>query len=237
LALSTNVLFPGATVAFTNTVSPAPPNGEYVVFLDGGTVLGVGTLSAGAAVCNATGLSAGSHSLSAVYPGDGNYLASTSSVVNLTAVATPAVSAPVVIPAANVYAGMTVTLVCSNYSGTPPYSFQWQASGDGVTFTNVSGATASQITLASPQPGNAADYQLAFTADGLSVTSSVVQLTVNPPVAVSVQPAAGSLVLTWPQGTLLQATNVTGPWTTNPAASPFTNQPNNPQMFYRVQVQ
>lgn len=237
LALSTNVLFPGATVVFTNTVSPAPPNGEYVVFLDGGTVLGVGTLSAGAAVCNATGLSAGSHSLSAVYPGDGNYLASTSSVVNLTAVATPAVSAPVVIPAANVYAGMTVTLVCSNYSGTPPYSFQWQASGDGVTFTNVSGATASQITLASLQPGNAADYQLAFTADGLTVTSSVVQLTVNPPVAVSVQPAAGSLVLTWPQGTLLQATNVTGPWTTNPAASPFTNQPNNPQMFYRVQVQ
>jgi hypothetical protein len=38
-------------------------------------------------------------------------------------------------------------------------------------------------------------------------------------------------------GTLLEATNVAGPWSTNNAASPFTNQPNNPQMFYKVLVQ
>jgi|GEM_PF-1142054 len=44
--------------------------------------------------------------------------------------------------------------------------------------------------------------------------------------------------LTWPQGTLLQATNITGPWTTNATAiSPFTVNPTESQMFYRVKVQ
>lgn len=57
------------------------------------------------------------------------------------------------------------------------------------------------------------------------------------PVTIGLQPLNGNLVLTWPQGILLQAPNMTGPWTTNGAASPYTNQPNNSQMFYRVLVQ
>jgi hypothetical protein len=45
----------------------------------------------------------------------------------------------------------------------------------------------------------------------------------------------GSLTLTWPQGTLLQATNVLGPWVTNSTAtSPFTVKPAGPEMFYRI---
>jgi beta-glucanase (GH16 family) len=50
----------------------------------------------------------------------------------------------------------------------------------------------------------------------------------------------GGLVLTWSAGSLLQATNVSGPWTTNSAAtSPFTVTPSAgvPQEFYRVQAQ
>ena len=48
---------------------------------------------------------------------------------------------------------------------------------------------------------------------------------------------SGNLILNWPQGTLLQATNVLGPWTTNYSASPYTSTPAAPQMFYRVRVQ
>ena len=33
----------------------------------------------------------------------------------------------------------------------------------------------------------------------------------------------GQLVLSWPFGTLLQATNVAGPWTPSAATSPYTN--------------
>jgi hypothetical protein len=40
--------------------------------------------------------------------------------------------------------------------------------------------------------------------------------------------------LSWATGTLLQATNLSGPWLTNPAGSPYTVQPTNPRQFYRV---
>lgn len=45
------------------------------------------------------------------------------------------------------------------------------------------------------------------------------------------------LTLDWPQGTLLEATNIAGPWTANPALSPFLVTPTGPQKFYRVRVQ
>ena len=53
---------------------------------------------------------------------------------------------------------------------------------------------------------------------------------------IAMQPAGTNLLLTWPQGTLLQATNVTGPWVTNPAASPDTVFTTNAQMFFRLQI-
>jgi hypothetical protein len=44
-----------------------------------------------------------------------------------------------------------------------------------------------------------------------------------------------NLVITWTGGSLLQATNLTGPWTPTGATSPFTNNvTTHPQMFYRV---
>ena len=49
--------------------------------------------------------------------------------------------------------------------------------------------------------------------------------------------SGSSLVLTWSAGsTLLQATNLTGPWTTNVNTSPYTNVPTGPQMFFKVQA-
>jgi hypothetical protein len=47
------------------------------------------------------------------------------------------------------------------------------------------------------------------------------------------------LKLSWPGGgALLEATNVSGPWTTNAgAASPFSIAPGQPQKFYRVRLQ
>jgi hypothetical protein len=43
------------------------------------------------------------------------------------------------------------------------------------------------------------------------------------------------LQLTWDFGTLLEATTVSGPWTTNPNTSPFTLTPTGLQKFFRVQ--
>ncbi len=49
--------------------------------------------------------------------------------------------------------------------------------------------------------------------------------------------SGGNVTLTWPGGTLLQASNVTGPWTTNAATSPYTVSATGATKFYRVQLQ
>jgi len=54
------------------------------------------------------------------------------------------------------------------------------------------------------------------------------------PINMTVSRSGSGLQLTWPYGTLLQATNVTGPWTVNGNASPYSVTPTGPQMFYRV---
>jgi hypothetical protein len=43
-------------------------------------------------------------------------------------------------------------------------------------------------------------------------------------------------VLNWAAGMMLESTNLSGPWATNPSASPYTVMPTNPQTFYRVLV-
>jgi hypothetical protein len=52
------------------------------------------------------------------------------------------------------------------------------------------------------------------------------------------QKTGNNLNLTWPQGTLLQAASITGPWlaVTN-AISPINVTPTNASIFYRVLLQ
>jgi hypothetical protein len=56
------------------------------------------------------------------------------------------------------------------------------------------------------------------------------------PVSISIQRSGDNVVLTWARGTLLEADQVTGPWSTNNAASPYTLPPAGSGKFYRVQV-
>jgi hypothetical protein len=49
--------------------------------------------------------------------------------------------------------------------------------------------------------------------------------------------SGNNLVLSWPWGTLLEATNLAGPWTTNNATSPYTVSPTGAMKFFKVQVQ
>jgi hypothetical protein len=51
------------------------------------------------------------------------------------------------------------------------------------------------------------------------------------------QSAGPNLVLNWATGTLLESTNLFGPWTTNTAVSPYTVAPTNTQTFYRLLLQ
>jgi len=59
-----------------------------------------------------------------------------------------------------------------------------------------------------------------------------------PPVRLNSQwQAGGQLQLQWSQGTLLEATNLSGPWVTNPGAAPYNLSPTNAQKFFKVRVQ
>jgi hypothetical protein len=54
----------------------------------------------------------------------------------------------------------------------------------------------------------------------------------------SLQNTGATFRLTWPQGTLLEATNLTGPWDrASSSPSPFTAAPTNTAMFFRVELQ
>lgn len=53
----------------------------------------------------------------------------------------------------------------------------------------------------------------------------------------TIGPSGGNVVLNWTAGTLLESTNLSGPWTTDSATPPYTNAPTAPQKFYRLQLQ
>jgi len=57
-------------------------------------------------------------------------------------------------------------------------------------------------------------------------------------VQIGLQMSGANLTLSWPQGTLLQATNLAGPWSavTN-AVLPFVVTPTNSAAFFRVLLQ
>lgn len=86
---SANTVNAGTAVTFTATLSPAnlaEPAGD-VAFIDGATKLGGSPLIRGTSVFAATSLSPGTHSITAMYSGDSNFLASASQAVSETVVA------------------------------------------------------------------------------------------------------------------------------------------------------
>jgi hypothetical protein len=84
LSSSQNPAMHGQPVTFTASVSPlagVTPTGS-ITFYDGSTALGTVTLNAmGTATLTLSNLAVGAHSITAVYSGDANYAASTSSAL------------------------------------------------------------------------------------------------------------------------------------------------------------
>jgi hypothetical protein len=70
--------------------------------------------------------------------------------------------------------------------------------------------------------------------DGHGYISAAIIRALAPPPAI--QWSGSNLQVSWLYGTLLEATNITGPWKTNIATSPYTVAPVGPMKFYRVQV-
>jgi hypothetical protein len=79
---------------------------------------------------------------------------------------------------------------------------------------------------------DAAVFDYAFSASQVQAV-----YTAQPaPVTLTIAPSGANVVVTWPSGTLLQSTNLLGPWTpVTSAVSPYTTPATNTLQFFRVQ--
>jgi hypothetical protein len=90
-------------------------------------------------------------------------------------------------------------------------------------------------------PGSIADvsvYLSALSSSQVSVLYDAGLGIISQPVTLHITPAgAGSVTLTWSQGTLLESTNMTGPWIPTTATTGYTVGTTNSSMFFKVLVQ
>jgi hypothetical protein len=73
-------------------------------------------------------------------------------------------------------------------------------------------------------------------ADGHGYMSCVIVRHLLVPPSPIIQKSGSNLQVNWQIGSLLQATNLTGPWLTNTDPAPITIAPAAPRQFFRVQV-
>ena len=119
--------------------------------------------------------------------------------------------------------------------GSAPYYVD-----ESFTTTDTNGSDRDYtVTYTAPSPGPkpyliVRYWQIAGSGGNVTLSAASLQEAVN----LSLQPVAdGNLQLTWPTGTLLETSNLAGPWVTNTNTPPYTFRPTGPQKFYRVKVQ
>ena len=146
IASSLNPSTFGAAVTFTATVTSTggTPTGT-VTFKDGTTTLGTGTLTSGTATFNTSTLSSGPHSITALYGGDTNFQASTSSALSQTV--NQASSATAVASSLNPStfgAAVTFTATVTSTGGTPTGTVTFK---DGSTTLGTATLTSGTATF------------------------------------------------------------------------------------------
>ena len=149
---SQNPSFIGQSVIFTATVAAvAPGTGTptgTVTFLDGGSTIGTGPLSAGVATFTTAGLAGGNHTVTATYSGDANFNGSTGSLTGNPQVVNKTNSASVVTSSLNasvfgqplIFTAM-VSAVAPG-SGTPTGTVTFLDGGSPVGTGTLSGGVA-----------------------------------------------------------------------------------------------
>jgi len=147
----------GATVTFTAALESTPwpkrcsgsgtPTG-MVTFKNGGATLGTGMLSGGKASFSTAKLAVGSHSITAVYGGDGNFNPSTSAVLKQT-ITKAATTASVVSSKNPSISGKAVTFTAtveSTTTGTPTGTVTFKNGGATLGTRTLSGGEARYTT-------------------------------------------------------------------------------------------
>ncbi|HEX2062632.1 MAG TPA: invasin domain 3-containing protein, partial [Thermoanaerobaculia bacterium] len=170
LTSSANPARAGVAITLTATVSTTATGGTMsgsVTFRDGSAVLGTSTLSGNTATFSTSSLAPGSHSLTATYGGNADFLTSTSAALAQTIIgpasgATSQITAsPASIPA-NGTSTSTITVRVKDASGTDIPS-----GGDTVALTTTSG------TLSSVADRGNGTYEATLTSSTSSGTATI----------------------------------------------------------------
>ncbi|WP_197034863.1 Ig-like domain repeat protein [Herbaspirillum sp. RV1423] len=190
----------GAAITLTANVSGTGSPSGTVTFKDGGTTLGTGVISGGAAILSVSTLTVGPHSITAVYGGDANYAAATSSAVSVAMTqVTPGIA--VTVSSASVSVGSAVTISATLTGAASP--------GGTVTFKNgtatlgtasISGVTAILTTSSLTVGPHSITAVYGGDANNIAVTSGAVSVSVvqmTPTVALGLSAASA------PYGTAL----------------------------------
>lgn len=145
--------------------------------------------------------------------------------------ATPACSPPPAPTVGNngpLFMGMTLNLTATTVPGA---TYSWTGP-NGFNSTNQNPSIVNASTNASGL------FRVTAAAGGCTSTQATTTVVVNPPASLTVQALAGSLILSWPGGTLQSVTNLSGSWSNvSGATSPRTNPPTAAQEFYRLKLQ
>ena len=177
LASSLNPSSAGQNVTFTARLWPTAATGT-VQFLDGSTSLGTANVSSGSAALLVSTLSAGAHSITAVYSGDANY--ATSSSAALTETVNQVASSVVLLSSLNPSsAGQSVTFTATLAPTTATGTVQFLDGATSLGTVTITGGSASLslTTLAVGAHSITAVYS-GDTNDATSTSAALVQ-TVN----------------------------------------------------------
>ena len=190
----------GASVTFTATLSGGLSPTGTVTFKNGATTLGTGTISGTTATFSTAALAVGAHSVIAVYDGDTNNAAATSSATTVTVAQrspTVTVSASDTTPALGVSVTFTATLSGgSSPTGTVTFKNGATTLGTGT----ISGTTATFSTAALAVGAHSVIAVYGGDTNNAIATSSAITVTVgqlSPTLTISVSdtsPALGASV-------------------------------------------
>jgi hypothetical protein len=180
---SANPSMAGLSVSFTATVSGAggTPTGS-VTFKDGVTALGTVALDGtGHATLSTSALSGGSHSITAVYSGNGTFASSTSPVLTQTTNPNGSVTTLSVSPnPANVGVPVTIIGTVTGAGGTPTGTLTFRNNGTLIGSVPLDGSGRSQLTTSALTAGS---HSITAVYGGDSnhsaSTSAAVALTIN----------------------------------------------------------
>ncbi len=162
----------GGLLTFHATVSPAPVDGEIITFMDGTAVIGTGLTTGGVATLPINTLGAGSHSITALYPGDTSNAGSKSSLLSQTvSKATPTItSSPT---AASITYGQTLAgSILSGGAASTAGSFAFTTPATAP----IAGTANQNVTFT---PSDTTDYNTAGTTASLTVSPATPIVTVT----------------------------------------------------------